>query len=58
MTLTELNNLITALENSSCTFGNCQKLASLYICREYLQQSKNVAFYSKNAQKFPESKTI
>lgn len=35
MTLQEINTLITALEDSSCTFGNCQRLASLYVCRKY-----------------------
>lgn len=57
MTLQELNKMITALENSSCTFNNCAKLASLYTCREYFQQNKNVAFYSKNASKNSESKS-
>lgn len=36
MNLEEINNTIEALEESSTTFGNCEKLASLYICREYL----------------------
>lgn len=57
MTLEELNKMITALENSSCTFNNCAKLASLYTCREYFQHSKKVALYSKNASKNNESKT-
>ncbi len=34
MTLHEINSLIKALEESSCTFSNCQKLAALYICRD------------------------
>ena len=36
MNLEEINNTIEALENSSTTFGNCEKLASLYICRDHL----------------------
>ena len=58
MTRAELDDVIRALENSSCTFNNCQKLASLYICREYFQQGKKVASYSKNGQKFEDLKSI
>ena len=36
MNLEEINNTIEALENSSTTFGNCEKLASLYICRDHM----------------------
>ena len=36
MNLEEINNTIEALENSSTTFGNCEKLASLYICRQHM----------------------
>lgn len=39
MNLEEINNTIEALENSSTTFGNCEKLASLYICREHLTKA-------------------
>lgn len=38
MNLEEINNTIEALEQSSTTFGNCEKLASLYICKEYLNR--------------------
>jgi hypothetical protein len=50
MTLFELDRMIEALENSSPTFSNCQKLASLYICRDNLsvptikgQNKENIA---------------
>lgn len=39
MNIEEIKNTIEALENSSTTFGNCEKLASLYICREYLTRA-------------------
>lgn len=39
MNLEEINNTIEALEQSSTTFGNCEKLASLYICRDNLTKS-------------------
>lgn len=35
MNLQEINNTITELENSDTTFSNCQKLADLYIVRNY-----------------------
>ena len=42
MTLKGINQMIEALEQSSCTFSNCEKLASLYICRKYFKEdSKN-----------------
>lgn len=43
MNLEEIKNTIEALEESSTTFGNCEKLASLYICREYLTKKSEPA---------------
>jgi len=50
MNLVELDRMIEALENSSPTFSNCQKLAALYICRDNLsvptikgQNKENIA---------------
>lgn len=39
MTVPELDKMIKALEESSCTFGNCEKLAALYICRDHLKKT-------------------
>ena len=47
MTLHEINTLIKALEESSCTFSNCEKLAALYICRDNF---KNKQKSSKSEQ--------
>lgn len=38
MTIQEINKIIKALENSSCTFSNFQKLATLYVCRDHFPQ--------------------
>ena len=40
MDLNEINNTITELQNGKTTFDTCQKLASLFIVREYL--TKNI----------------
>lgn len=37
--LQEINNTIESLEESNTTFDVCNKLASLYIVREYMQKS-------------------
>ena len=37
--LQEINNTIESLENGITTFDVCNKLASLYIVREYMQKS-------------------
>ena len=37
--LQEINNTIEELEDSNTTFDVCNKLASLYIVREYMQKS-------------------
>jgi predicted RNA-binding protein Jag len=37
--LQEINNTITMLENSDTTFVNCDKLASLYIVKEHLENA-------------------
>ena len=34
LSITEINNTITELENGDTTFANCQRLASLYIVRD------------------------
>lgn len=36
MNLQELNENITMLEKEPMTFSNCQKLASLYLCRAHM----------------------
>lgn len=58
MTLKEIDDMIRALENSSCTFKNCQKLASLYICRNNFQQNEKIAYNRKNKQKFDDLKVM
>lgn len=52
MTLNEINTLIKALENSSCTFSNCRKLADLYICRDHIQQNSKTLHNKEKGQKF------
>lgn len=39
MDIVEIENTIEELQNSDTTFGNCYKLASLYIVKEYLHKS-------------------
>lgn len=41
MNIQEINNTITELENGDTTFASCQKLASLYIVKEHLQNAEN-----------------
>lgn len=43
MTLKEIDELIKALEQSSCTFSNCEKLASLHICKEHFKDTQDKA---------------
>lgn len=40
--LEEVNNTITELQNGQTTFDSCQKLASLFIVRNYLAGNDNV----------------
>ena len=40
MDINEINETIEELENSSTTFDNCMKLASLYIVRDNLKTNK------------------
>lgn len=39
MNLHEIEEAIRELEQGSCTYGNCAKLASLYIIREEMRKS-------------------
>lgn len=39
MNLHEIEEAIRELEQSSCTYGNCEKLASLYIVRNEMKKS-------------------
>lgn len=57
MTLQEIDILIEALENSSCTFNNCSKLASLYTCRKYFQHSPKSLQNKDVKQKFEDIKS-
>ena len=50
MNIEEIQNTIEALEESSTTFGNCEKLASLYICREYLTKDKKSTLEETNPE--------
>lgn len=39
MNLHEIEEAIRELEQGSCTYGNCAKLASLYIIRDEMRKS-------------------
>ena len=58
MTLIEIDELIKALENSSLTFNNCQKLASLYICRDHFMKENKNALNKDSGQKYKDFKIV
>lgn len=43
MNIEDINSTITKLESDETTFGNCEKLASLYIVREHYLKGQNEA---------------
>ena len=51
MNLHEIEEAIRELEQGSCTYSNCQKLASLYIIREEMKkQGRGMYTYANYAR--------
>lgn len=46
MDIAEINNTIAELENGETTFASCDKLASLYIVREHLNEDEVINEYN------------
>lgn len=53
MNVTEINKSIKELENGQTTYSNCEKLACLYIVREYIvdEHTNNVEIIAQKVEK-------